>query len=610
MSREIAPGDYAEISVRGNGLLYPIVEISTSPLQIFILSDNKGNQAILEPIRSQWQVANFDKPHQVSFYGRDQIFPKIQEPAARSFSESKQLFSRELTEKPTQAFPRSSPRAFPRSSPQTSPQASPEPIGESVEEPVQKSPELIKSISRSLPQSSPRLSPQKAVQKLPQSSPRLLPQSSPQEFTKSSFPKSSIRLPSSSSSSPKQVSFETETSPTISLKEALPKAETSPVAVPKAASPVAISKAASPVAIPKGEASPVTIPKAASPKTETSPVTVPKATSPKTETSPVAISKVVASPVAIPKAEVSPKISPKTVEPKIEVSPKIVVPQKEVSPKSPPLTQGCLFYKRGRADEDRSVTTEINNQGMLFAVFDGHGGSEVSTLLSEKFPNFLAAALKNIDVNQTNIFAQTFQKAIDEFEVNYILPQKVKSGSTATFLFVTDKLVYTINLGDSRTVLFDLNGKIIGATIDHTPNSEKQRIINTGHQVIGGRIDGQIAISRSFGDFNYKTSNGYYSSRSAVSLEASYFVYELANYQFPVYAWLASDGIYQIRDNLRANQIITNEIISAMTLQGPRNICKEVVDNTYTVAARYLIENRYNLQKSIDDITLMVLRLI
>jgi len=61
------------------------------------------------------------------------------------------------------------------------------------------------------------------------------------------------------------------------------------------------------------------------------------------------------------------------------------------------------------------------------------------------------------------------------------------------------------NLGDSRTLLCR-DGRLGFQTRDHKPTlpQERQRIRNAGGYVINARVDGGLAISRAFGDFDYK----------------------------------------------------------------------------------------------------------
>jgi serine/threonine protein phosphatase PrpC len=93
----------------------------------------------------------------------------------------------------------------------------------------------------------------------------------------------------------------------------------------------------------------------------------------------------------------------------------------------------------------------------------------------------------------------------------------VWGGCTCTLVLAIDgSVIYVANLGDSNTILFkpkQPNGEILFETISRNPSlpEESERILASGHSVRDGRIDGDINISRTFGDFRYKknTKNSY-----------------------------------------------------------------------------------------------------
>ena len=79
------------------------------------------------------------------------------------------------------------------------------------------------------------------------------------------------------------------------------------------------------------------------------------------------------------------------------------------------------------------------------------------------------------------------------------------TGTTACVVLVTDKEIYCSNSGDSRAVLCR-NGEAIELSHDHKPQNheEVRRIEASGHFVDDDRVDGNLALSRAIGDFQYK----------------------------------------------------------------------------------------------------------
>ncbi|CAN0131432.1 unnamed protein product [Discosporangium mesarthrocarpum] len=79
-------------------------------------------------------------------------------------------------------------------------------------------------------------------------------------------------------------------------------------------------------------------------------------------------------------------------------------------------------------------------------------------------------------------------------------------GSTATTVMVLGGRLYSFNVGDSRTIVCRKGGRIHLVTKDHKPNreDESERIKRAGGLVINKRVMGELAVSRAFGDREFK----------------------------------------------------------------------------------------------------------
>ncbi|CAM9345561.1 unnamed protein product, partial [Ectocarpus fasciculatus] len=79
------------------------------------------------------------------------------------------------------------------------------------------------------------------------------------------------------------------------------------------------------------------------------------------------------------------------------------------------------------------------------------------------------------------------------------------SGCTAVCTLITPKYIICANAGDSRSVL-GTGGATKPLSYDHKPHLEleRKRIENAGGGVQWKRVDGDLAVSRAFGDFQYK----------------------------------------------------------------------------------------------------------
>ncbi|CAE7200912.1 unnamed protein product [Symbiodinium pilosum] len=169
--------------------------------------------------------------------------------------------------------------------------------------------------------------------------------------------------------------------------------------------------------------------------------------------------------------------------------------------------------------EDAHVIYAKDTWG-FFGVFDGHGGGQCSDFIARRFQEELSAnGMPKTDDAVTDLVFRLDREFLDT---------KQPSGTTATFVIVEAPAMpqgkYRLrvgNVGDSRVLLGRADGSIFagpgtdrGLTTDHKPDlpSERARIERTGgfvREVRGvARVNGSLAVSRSFGDGQYKTTGG------------------------------------------------------------------------------------------------------
>jgi len=184
------------------------------------------------------------------------------------------------------------------------------------------------------------------------------------------------------------------------------------------------------------------------------------------------------------------------------------------------------------AMEDAHVAEELQKDifedALIFAVLDGHGGSEVSSLASKLLIPEIEACGRAIPKNGEKSGArltQVLRKTLPRLDaklrdpswgMGWLLPGPfhpfTACGSTAVVAavdFVSNEVVVA-NIGDSRALLIR-DGKAIALSDDHKPENqiERSRIRNAGGQVIKvgpcHRVDGNLNLSRALGDFNLKS---------------------------------------------------------------------------------------------------------
>ncbi len=189
-----------------------------------------------------------------------------------------------------------------------------------------------------------------------------------------------------------------------------------------------------------------------------------------------------------------------------------------------------------------------NENNSLFILFDGHNGDQVSMYCQNHFDIILKKHLLNKTLSSKRAITKTFQELDNELKEKGF----VHVGSTGTCLYITEengkKILYCGNIGDTRCTLY--NKKVERLTVDHRVDDlrEKDRIINNGGFIMNGRVNGQLMLTRVFGDFEFKT----FGVKCDPSVVRKIFDDKIEN-QFII---LASDGIWDMIDEKDIKEII------------------------------------------------------
>lgn len=150
-----------------------------------------------------------------------------------------------------------------------------------------------------------------------------------------------------------------------------------------------------------------------------------------------------------------------------------------------------------------------SEDGIVFSVFDGHGSQKVANFLEENLPKKLLEASKHSDetVKQCKTPSYLVFNELD----SCISKSKFKNdGSTSLSVILNQKFAKVCNLGDSRAIIVSKNSNYFQITEDHSTyrEDEVERIQKQGGWVLPVgkvlRVQGSLAVTRSFGDFNLK----------------------------------------------------------------------------------------------------------
>lgn len=178
---------------------------------------------------------------------------------------------------------------------------------------------------------------------------------------------------------------------------------------------------------------------------------------------------------------------------------------------------------RPSMEDHTSIRGKLYGENVdFYAVYDGHAGKLTSAYASKRLPQIILDSFEqNILYYYMNDFTSLSQKLysmkfseIKKYDPVKILRSSIKQvneeikqkgyedGSTAVMALIYHNECIIANVGDSRCVLCDANGKAHRLSIDHKPTTveERQRIEKLGGVVINNRIK-NLALSRALGDF-------------------------------------------------------------------------------------------------------------
>jgi len=188
----------------------------------------------------------------------------------------------------------------------------------------------------------------------------------------------------------------------------------------------------------------------------------------------------------------------------------------------------------------------------FFAVYDGHGGSTVAKFAGNNVHKRLLAE----EAYREKRYEEAMKKAFlgtDEDLLADPAHTRDPSGCTAVAALLThDKKIYVANAGDSRSVI-SVKGEHKPLSFDHKPtnDSERARIIGAGGYIEYGRVNGNLALSRALGDFEFKKNYSLIPQKQVITSDPDVTVHEITNEdEFLV---LACDGIW---DCLTSQQVV------------------------------------------------------
>ena len=217
------------------------------------------------------------------------------------------------------------------------------------------------------------------------------------------------------------------------------------------------------------------------------------------------------------------------------------------------------------------------NSLSYFAIFDGHCGITCSEYLMKNLHNFIFNN-QFFPNNPIKALEYAFDKAEEEF---YMIYEKSDSGSCAIVCLLIDDVIYVANLGDSRLIISNNNGKNYRIlTNDHNlyNENERKRIEINGSKIYQEKIQlnqyiinknnnnniflvgpyrinpGGLSITRSIGDFSSKILS-YGGMPNTIIPKPEIISYKITS--DTDFIFLASDGIFNVMKNIEIIHLIS-----------------------------------------------------
>ncbi|KAF4977175.1 hypothetical protein FZEAL_6283 [Fusarium zealandicum] len=210
----------------------------------------------------------------------------------------------------------------------------------------------------------------------------------------------------------------------------------------------------------------------------------------------------------------------------------------------------------------------------FFGVFDGHGGDKVALFAGQNIHNIIFKQ----DTFKKRDYAQGLKDgflATDRAILNDPKYEEEVSGCTACVSLIAGNKLYVANAGDSRGVL-GIKGRAKPLSQDHKPQleNEKNRITAAGGFVDFGRVNGNLALSRAIGDFEFKKSAELSPENQIVTAYPDVEQHDLTDEdEFLV---LACDGIWDCQSSQAVVEFVRRGIAAKQELE---KICENMMDN-------------------------------
>ncbi|ODV79866.1 PP2C-domain-containing protein [Suhomyces tanzawaensis NRRL Y-17324] len=245
------------------------------------------------------------------------------------------------------------------------------------------------------------------------------------------------------------------------------------------------------------------------------------------------------------------------------------------------LSYGLSSMQGWRINMEDAHATILNLQdegskehAAFFGVYDGHGGEKAAIFTGEHLHDIVKSTQAYKNKDYINALKEGFLSC-DQAILQDAGMKDDDSGCAATSAIITDKQIICGNAGDSRTIM-SINGYAKALSYDHKPSNEgeKARICSAGGYVDMGRVNGNLALSRGIGDFEFKKNVDLPAEEQIVTCYPDVIQHDI-DFEKDEFVVLACDGIWDCLTSQKCVECIRKKLSEGLELT---EICEAVMD--------------------------------
>ncbi|KAI8589732.1 phosphatase 2C-domain-containing protein [Geranomyces variabilis] len=245
------------------------------------------------------------------------------------------------------------------------------------------------------------------------------------------------------------------------------------------------------------------------------------------------------------------------------------------------IAYGASAMQGWRISMEDAHTTILKMDGpsgkhiSFFAVYDGHGGPNVAKYSGAEVHQRIAQEESFAKGDYQAALKAGFLGTDDDLRADASF-QHDPSGCTAVAVLITDDWrIIVANAGDSRAVL-SANGTVVPLSFDHKPVNpeESQRISAAGGFVEFGRVNGNLALSRAIGDFEFKQNTNLPAEQQVVTANPD--ITERQLLDTDEFVVVACDGIWDCMSNQEVVDFVRKKIAQGVDIP---QICEAIMDH-------------------------------